>query len=74
MVLPASTPPLNLKKTIPQVRRLLRQMQQLETARSYTSARNLLLEDDSPIFLSQVWDSSGEELSSDYYTVICYEK
>ncbi|KAF4766686.1 hypothetical protein HAV15_010625 [Penicillium sp. str.  len=63
VVLPASPPPLNLKKTNPQVRRLLRQMKQLETARSYTSARSLLLEDDSQNFLSQVWDSSGEKMS-----------
>lgn len=60
-VLPASPPPLNLKKPNPHISRRLRQMQQLELARGYISAQSLPLEDE-PL-PSQVWNYPGEKLS-----------
>ncbi|OGE47366.1 hypothetical protein PENARI_c047G00264 [Penicillium arizonense] len=44
-VLPASPPPLHLRELDPQVRRILRQMQQLEIARRHTSADSSTAED-----------------------------
>ncbi|KAJ5465972.1 hypothetical protein N7530_009759 [Penicillium desertorum] len=53
-ILPASPPPLNLREPDPQFRRILRQMQQLETARGHTSAHSLTPEDGSQHLPSQV--------------------
>jgi hypothetical protein len=60
VVLPVSPPPLNLKRPDPRVRQLLRQMQQLDITRDYTSAEKPPREEDLQSLPSQHWSKSGE--------------